>query len=95
MQRTIWRGALGALEKWNRDHPSEPAAIECISSELPWGKQTREIVRAIYERDIAILVGAFDPQTAHLAAQVITRAKGRSLLVTLADDPTLTQINVP
>jgi hypothetical protein len=94
-ENAIWKGALGAQEKWNRDHPSEPVSVECIPSNLPWGMQTREMVRAIYEEDIAILVGAFDRRTAHLAAQVITRAKGRALLVTLTDDPTLTQINVP
>lgn len=66
-----------------------------IPSELQWGKQTTEITNSIYTENISILVGAPDPRTAHLVAQVIARSKGSVLFFSLSEDPTLTQLGVP
>ena len=41
------------------------------------------------------IIGAADSRTAHLAAQVVTRLKGSALLISLSQDPTLTEIGVP
>ncbi|HEX7406308.1 MAG TPA: branched-chain amino acid ABC transporter substrate-binding protein [Candidatus Binatia bacterium] len=61
-----------------------------------WDAGAGELVRLVYTEGVKAVLGAADGRTAHLAEQVVTRAKGRFVLLTpWASDPTLTQIRVP
>ncbi len=93
----VLRGVEGAVSQWKRDH-SEAAAqpsTRVIPAQLRWGAQTDALVGAVFDDRAMVIIGAADPRTAHLAAQVVTRLKGSALLVSLSQDPTLTEIGVP
>jgi hypothetical protein len=93
----VLRGVEGAVSQWKRDH-SEAAAqpsTRVIPAQLRWGAQTDALVGAVFDDRAMVIIGAADPRTAHLAAQVVTRLKGSALLVSLSRDPTLTEIGVP
>ncbi len=61
-----------------------------------WSAGAGELVRLVYAAGVTAVLGPVDGRTAHLAEQVVTRAKGQFLLLTpWASDPTLTQIKVP
>lgn len=64
-------------------------------SDLPWGAQTTELVRLIDAEGVPVIIGGLDSRSAHLAAQIVTRFKGRVLFVALTADPTLTQMGIP
>ncbi|MFQ5738668.1 MAG: ABC transporter substrate-binding protein [Acidobacteriota bacterium] len=94
--RRVERAARLALERAVRSWPAGPRfRLRVASSDLPWGAQTRDLVKLIYEDRVEVVIGALDGRSAHLAEQVITRARGEALLFTLSSDPTLTQIRLP
>ncbi len=75
-------------------------AGECVavaaSGTGKWEAGAGELVRLVYTEGVKAVLGAVDGRTAHLAEQVVTRAKGRFVLLTpWASDPTLTQLRVP
>ncbi len=91
-------GVDQAVREWKRAHPSSPfsgLSIRVIPAQLRWGAQIDALVDAVLESRTLAVIGAADSRTAHLAAQVITRLKGETLLISLSDDPTLTEIGVP
>jgi branched-chain amino acid transport system substrate-binding protein len=54
------------------------------------------LVRLIYDDQVWAVVGAVGGRSAHLAAQVVARAKGQVVFVTpAATDPSLTRIKLP
>lgn len=61
-----------------------------------WNAGAGELVRLVYSEGIGGVLGPVDSRSAHLAEQVVARAKGRFLLLTpWASDPALTRIKVP
>jgi branched-chain amino acid transport system substrate-binding protein len=62
-----------------------------------WSAGAGELVRLVYAGEGSrVVLGPVDGRSAHLAEQVVARAKGQFLLLTpWASDPTLTQIKVP
>jgi len=93
----VLAGVNRALVEWSKAHPgcNLPAEIVEIRPSDRWDAQTSEIVRAIFENHLSVVIGAVDRRTAHLAAQVVTRLKGSALLVAISEDKSLTQIGVP
>ncbi len=86
---------------------AELAAAECAAAAsrcalVPaeaaghWNAGAGELVRLVYREGVPAVLGPADGRTAHLAEQVVARAKGRFVLLTpWVSDPTLTQIKVP
>jgi ABC-type branched-subunit amino acid transport system substrate-binding protein len=62
-----------------------------------WSAGAGELVRLVYAAEgSSAVLGPVDSRSAHLAEQVVARAKGQFLLLTpWASDPTLTQVRVP
>jgi branched-chain amino acid transport system substrate-binding protein len=96
--REARRGAEMAVERANREGGIQGRAVRLAiaSSDLPWGAATSDLVRLIYRENAVAVVGALDGRSAHLAEQVITRARGQAIFVTpWASETTLTQIRIP
>ena len=73
-----------------------PLRLVVASADPSWQSGSRELVRLIYEEGAWGVVGGLDSRSAHLAEQVVTRARGRVVLVSpWASDPALTQIKIP
>jgi branched-chain amino acid transport system substrate-binding protein len=65
-------------------------------ADLPWEGGARELVRAVYNDDAWAVVGGLDDHSARVAQQVVTRARGRTVLLTpWAADPSLAQVRIP
>ncbi len=61
-----------------------------------WEAGAGELVRIVWSEGVQAVLGPVDGRSAHLAEQVVARAKGRFvLLVPWAGDPGLTRIKVP
>ena len=61
-----------------------------------WNAGAGELVRLVYSEGLGGVLGPVDSRSAHVAEQVVARAKGRFLLLTpWASDPALTRIKVP
>lgn len=76
-----------------RGRPFE--VVERASDEA-WGRGTGELADLIFQNGTMAVLGALDGKSAHLAAQVVTRAKGEVLFITpWTSDATLTQIGIP
>ncbi|MBI4515595.1 MAG: ABC transporter substrate-binding protein [Deltaproteobacteria bacterium] len=61
-----------------------------------WSAGAGELVRLVYGEGVQAVLGPLDGRSAHLAEQVVTRGKGRFLLLTpWVSDSTLTRIKVP
>ncbi len=58
-----------------------------------WGRATNEIVRQVFDDQVAALVTSLDGDSAHLAEQVGNKVG--IPIVTLSTDPSTTQINLP
>ena len=58
-----------------------------------WGRATNEIVRLIFDDQVAALLTSLDGDSAHLAEQVGNKVG--IPIVTLSTDPSATQINLP
>ena len=58
-----------------------------------WGRATNEIVRLVFDDQVAALVTSLDGDSAHLAEQVGNKVG--IPIVTLSTDPSTTQINLP
>jgi ABC-type branched-subunit amino acid transport system substrate-binding protein len=63
-----------------------------VSSDVPWGKASDELVRAVYDQNVIAMV-ALDRASSHLAEQIGVKAFVPVLAV--SSDKTLTSINIP
>jgi len=63
-----------------------------ISSDLPWGKASSELVSAVYDKNVLAIV-ALDRASSHLAEQI--GVKSLVPVVAVSSDHTLTSINIP
>ena len=66
------------------------------TSDGRWDGAAGALARLIYDEGAIAVVGALDGRTAHVAEQVMTRARGRAVFVTpWASEATLTRIRIP
>lgn len=96
--REMRRGAGLAVDAANREGGvrGRPLRLAVAGAEAPWSGAAGALVRLIDEERAAAIVGAVDGRSAHLAEQVITRARGEAIFVSSwASDETLTRINIP
>jgi len=63
-----------------------------ISSDLPWGKASSELVSAVYDKNVLAIV-ALDRASSHLAEQI--GVKSLVPVVAVSSDHRLTSINIP
>jgi hypothetical protein len=63
-----------------------------VSSDVPWGKASDDLVRAVYDQNVIAMV-ALDRASSHLAEQIGVKAFVPVLAV--SSDKTLTSINIP
>jgi ABC-type branched-subunit amino acid transport system substrate-binding protein len=63
-----------------------------VNSDVPWGKASAELVKAIWE-EYALALIATDRNAGHLAEQLAV--KGFVPLIAISDDHTLTSTNIP
>jgi ABC-type branched-subunit amino acid transport system substrate-binding protein len=63
-----------------------------VPSDVPWGKASDELVRAVYDQDVIAMI-ALDRNSSHLAEQIGVKAFVPVLAV--SSDRTLTSINIP
>ncbi len=88
------RGASMAIEE--AGSAGRRFRLVSAASDVPWSAATGALVRLIYDHNAAAVIGALDARTAHLAEQVITRARGEAVFVTpWASEPALTRIQIP
>jgi branched-chain amino acid transport system substrate-binding protein len=96
--REMLAGAQIAVDAANRSGGVAGRSLRLTTapSDLSWEAASGSLTRLIYEEKAVAIVGAADGRSAHLAQQVITRARGQAVLVTVwASEPTLTQIRIP
>lgn len=74
---------------------TDTPALEIVGSEEQWGRQTTGLVDLIYHRNAAVILSGMDGRSAHLAAQVAARAKGRVLLILFSGEASLTETGIP
>jgi branched-chain amino acid transport system substrate-binding protein len=74
------------------DRYKDRFTIVPVSSDVPWGKASTELVKLIYDRQ-AIAILATDRNAAHLAEQLAVKAF--LPVVALSADHTLTSTNIP
>jgi len=94
----VRRGAEIAIRSANRERGVRGRTLALVTtpSDLPWGSAAPALVKMMQEDHPAAILGALDARTAHLAEQIVTRARGTSIFVTTwATESTLTRINVP
>jgi branched-chain amino acid transport system substrate-binding protein len=94
----VSRGAAIAMRRANQAGGVDGRPIRLVSadSDRLWDGASGELVRLIYDEQAVAVIGAVDGRSAHLAEQVITRARGAALFVTpWASETTLTRIRVP
>ena len=63
-----------------------------ISSDVPWGKASSELVRAVYEQNVVAVI-ALDRASSHLAEQI--GVKAFVPVVAVSSDTALTSTNIP
>lgn len=96
--RAVQRGAGMAAARINAEGGLEGRPLRLVvgSADERWEASTAELVRLIYEEQVWAVLGALDGNSAHLAEQVVARARGQVVFATpWATDPTLTQIRIP
>ena len=94
----VLRGAEIAVAQARRESGARgrPLRLVTAPSDLRWEASTGALVRLLYEEGAVAVVGALDGRSAHLAEQVITRARGRAVFVTpWASESNLTRIRIP
>jgi branched-chain amino acid transport system substrate-binding protein len=96
--REVERGAALAVERANRTGgvAGRPLRLRSIPSDRLWDAGSGGLARLVFDDHVAAVVGALDGRSAHLAEQVITRARGRAVFVTpWATEASATRIRVP
>jgi hypothetical protein len=66
--------------------------LAAVSSDVPWGKASRELVKLIYDDQVLALI-ATDRNSSHLAEQIA--AKAFVPVIAVSADKTLTSVNLP
>lgn len=96
--KEVHRGARMAAARVNRQGGIDGRLLRLVAvpSDQPWGGASGGIARLIYTEEAVAVIGGLDGQSAHIAQQVITRARGQSVFITpWASEQTLTQIGIP
>jgi hypothetical protein len=63
-----------------------------ISSDVPWGKASNELVRAVYDQNVIAMI-ALDRASSHMAEQI--GVKAFVPVVAVSSDHALTSTNIP
>jgi branched-chain amino acid transport system substrate-binding protein len=96
--REILFGARIAVAEANAEGgiAGRPLRLVAAPAEGPWRGAASSVVRLIYDEGAVAVVGALDGPTAHVAEQVVARAKGEAVFVTpWASEASLTRIRIP
>lgn len=94
----VARGAAIAVHRVNAGGGIDGRRIRLrtAASDRLWDGASDELVRLIFGEGAVAIIGALDGRAAHLAEQVVTRARGAALFITpWASETTLTRIRVP
>ncbi|UCE62225.1 MAG: ABC transporter substrate-binding protein [Phycisphaerales bacterium] len=92
----MWQAATMAVEEANQAGGFQGLPFRLVPgwSVNPWGTGIRDVTRLVYEERVWALVGAPDGPSAHLAAQVV--AKARLVFISpVSTDKTTNLANVP
>src|SRR5262249_24274180 len=68
------------------------ASLVAISSDIPWGKASNDLVKAVYQNHVVALI-ALDRDSSHLAEQI--GAKAFVPVIAISSDRALTSTNIP
>jgi branched-chain amino acid transport system substrate-binding protein len=92
----MWLAAMMAVEEANEagGYDGIPFTLLPCWSENPWGTGVRDLTRLVYDDKVWAIVGAPDGPSAHLATQVVTKAR-LTFLSPVATDKTTNLANVP
>lgn len=92
----MWSAALMAVDEANRagGYDGKPFELVAAWSVNPWGTGVRDVVRLVYDEEAWAIVGAPDSPSAHLAEQVVAKAR-LPLLSCVATDKSANLVNVP
>ncbi|MFQ5641712.1 MAG: ABC transporter substrate-binding protein [bacterium] len=90
------RAAEMAIAEANANGGFEGRPFKLIVRSLdgPWASGSKEIVKLIFEDRVRALMSSLDGRSAHLAEQIVTKARV-AMVASRASDPSLTQINIP
>ena len=96
LSREAYYGAQLAIEESNQNAGTTGKIFKMItlSTNGPWGSGSKRAVKLVYDDQVCGMVISLDGRNAHLAEQVITKARV-ALIVTRATDPTITKAFVP
>ncbi len=75
-------------------YENEPVRLLPRWSENPWGTGVAQLTRLVYEEGVWALIGSTDGDGAHLAEQVVTKAR-LALVSAISTDKTVNLANVP
>lgn len=94
----VRRGAEIAIDAANRERGVRGRQVSLVSapSDLPWGGAASALVHLVHEEHAVAVIGGLDARTAHLAEQIVARARGASIFVTpWASEEALTRLRIP
>jgi ABC-type branched-subunit amino acid transport system substrate-binding protein len=76
-QGDLWTAASLAIEEANQagGYQGLPFRLEARWSESPWGSGVSQLTRLVYEQGIWAILGSVDGPSAHLAEQVVAKAR--------------------
>jgi len=69
-----------------------PSSLVAIPSDVPWGKASNDLVKAVYRNHVAALI-ALDRDSSHLAEQI--GVKAFVPVIAISSDRALTSTNIP
>lgn len=92
----LWLAASMAVDEANAagGYRGLPFRLVPAWSDVPWGTGVARLARLVYEEDVRAILGSIDGATAHLAEQVVAKAR-IPLLNPAATDATLHLAGVP
>lgn len=95
-QLDLWMAATLAIEIANESggYQGIPFRLEARWSENPWGTGVAQLVRLVYERDVWAILGSVDGESAHLAEQVVAKAR-LPLMSPVSTDKSVNLAGVP
>ena len=92
----MWQAVTLAVEEANRagGYDGLPFRLIASWSENPWGTGVKGLTRLVYSENVWAMVGAPDGPSAHLAAQIVAKAR-LAFISPVATDKTANLANVP
>jgi branched-chain amino acid transport system substrate-binding protein len=96
--REATRGAAIAVDRANRERSAGGRTVRLVEapSDGAWSTGTRGLARLIHDDKAFAVIGGFDGRSAHVAEQVIVRARGAAVFLTpWASGTTLTALRIP